>query len=156
MRECCRPNPSPLPTDARTTSGTVSSPLREVMEEGGLGRDLIEGDADELDEHDLGHRPQPACGGADGEAEKAHLRDRRVADAQRPEALEQAFGRLERSLGDGDVLTEDDDGVVSLHLVGEGLGHRLAHPQLHRARRSGSHRAINRFQFRFWNAIAVA
>ena len=101
------------------------------MEERGFGRELVEGDADELDEHDLGHRPQTACGGADGEAEEAHLRDRRVADAQRSEAFEQALGRLERSFGDGDVLTEHDDGVVSLHRVGEGVRHRLAHAQLH-------------------------
>ena len=53
-----------------------------------------------------------------------------------PKRVEQPFRRLERALGDRHVLTEDDDARVLIHLVGERLGDRLAHPHLHRTLRS--------------------
>ena len=103
----------------------------EVAELRRLGHHHVEGDAEELDEHDLDDRTQPGGGGTDGGAAEPHLGDRRVPHPGRPVLVEQTLGRLERSLGDGHVLTHQDHRRVGGHGVVEGSGDRLAHAQLH-------------------------
>ena len=47
--------------------------------------ELVERERDEVDVHDLEHRPQPRLGGADGDAADRRLADRRVEHAVAPE-----------------------------------------------------------------------
>ena len=93
----------------------------EVAQPGGLCRQLIEGHADELDEHDLDHWFESRCRCADGGAEEAHLADRRVEDTARTERLVESFRALEGPTGDGDVLAHHDHVWIALHLVVQGL-----------------------------------
>ena len=73
----------------------------------------VEGDGDEVHEHDLDDGPQPRHRCAHAGAEEGALADRGVAHALRPVAQEDA---LAQGL---DVLAEDDDPLVA--------GHRLLH-----------------------------
>ena len=52
-----------------------------VLELGGLVEDLVEADAHEVDEHQLGHGPQAGGGGTGGGTDEGALGDRRVEDA---------------------------------------------------------------------------
>ena len=98
-----------------------------VLELGRLVEDLVEADAHEVDEHQLGDRAQAGGGGADGGADEAALGDRRVQHAVAAELGHQPLGDAERAApgvllagraqAAGDVLAHDDDAVVALHLL---------------------------------------
>jgi hypothetical protein len=98
---------------------------------GGLVEDLVEADAHEVDEHQLGDRAHARGGRTDGSTDESRLRDRRVEDAVgvlRLQALggaQRAAPRLVDSRGAagtaGDVLPEHDHALVAGHL----LMHRL-------------------------------
>ena len=60
------------------------TPAGQVADLRRLGHHLVEGDAEELDEHDLDDRTEPGGGGSDGGAAEPHLGDRRVPDVPRP------------------------------------------------------------------------
>jgi hypothetical protein len=100
-------------------------PLPPARHVGDLGRgvvDLLEADADEIDEHDLDQRAHPRLGEADAHAGESHLGDRRVDDAALAEALLQPLGRAEHAPGAADVLAQAQDRLVALHLQRDGLG----------------------------------
>jgi len=92
-----------------------------------LVQQRVEANADEVDEHELGHRTQPGERGPDRRAHEAHLADRRVAHALGPEALQESTGRahdpaprlldalLLPPAAPGHVLAEDDHVGVRLH-----------------------------------------
>jgi hypothetical protein len=101
----------------------------------GLVDELIERERDEVDEHDLDHRPQARLGGADRDPARRALADRGVAHAPAPELLREPERRLIRATL-GDVLADHDHPLVGAHRLGErpvdGLDERrLGHPQLH-------------------------
>ena len=100
----------------------------------GLVVDLVERDADEVHEHQVADRTQPACGGADTHPDEAHLGDRRVDDPLLAVGVEQAVEGVEDAAVAGDVLADHDDvGVLGHELqqrLVEGLDIRdLAHRQ---------------------------
>ena len=92
--------------------------LRRLVDE------LVEGERDEVDEHDLDHRPQARLRRADRDPGDRRLADRRVADALGAELLGQPGGRAPRAAL-GDVLAEDEDALVVAHLLGQRLRDRL-------------------------------
>ena len=84
--------------------------LRELV------RDLVEADAREVGEHDLGDGAEAGDRCSERAADDRLLRDRRVADAARPEPVEEAGRRLEDASGGADVLAEQENPIVSLEL----------------------------------------
>ena len=84
-----------------------------VAELGRVVGQLVETEAEEVHEHDLGHRPQTAEGGPDGRPHDGLLGDGGVADAVGAVLGREALGHPEdAAAGIGDVLTEEDDAVV--------------------------------------------
>ena len=90
----------------------------------GLVDELVERERDEVDEHDLDHRPHAGLRGADGDTAHGRLADRRVAHALGAELLRQADRRL---VGPalGDVLADHDDALVVAHRPRQGGVHLL-------------------------------
>ena len=89
----------------------------EVAHLRGLGDDLIERDTEELREHDLDHRAEPARRCADRRTEDRGLRDRRVPHPIAPEFFEQPGRDLEDAPGVRNVFAEEDYRRVRGHLV---------------------------------------
>src|SRR3954454_12233929 len=105
-----------------------------VAELRGLVEDLVQADAHEVDEHELRDRAQARGGRAGRRAHDRRLADRRVEDAVGEPRVE-ALGDAEhaapgvvvarRAGAADDVLAEDDDRLVALHLLPERLVDRL-------------------------------
>src|SRR5450755_4303130 len=89
---------------------------------GHLVEDLVEANANEVDEHQLHNRPEPRLGRADRHAYECRLRDRRIEDSLVTESPGEPPGCSEDAAEVRDILAEDDDGVVLLHLMREQLG----------------------------------
>ena len=106
--------------------------LRRVVDE------LVGRKRQEVEEHDLDDRSQPRHRGADRRAHEGALADRRVAHAYWSEAIEQAARREERAAGARDVLAEEHDRRVAVHLLGDRVGDRFAVLQDHTCSRSAS------------------
>src|SRR5581483_11872907 len=85
----------------------------------GLMHELVHREAREVDVHELDDRPQAGERRADRRPDDAELADRRLADAGRPEGVEQSRRHLERPAVLGDVLAHDDDARIALHLETE-------------------------------------
>ena len=112
-----------------------------VAELGALVEDLVHAHAEEVDEHELGHRPEPCGGRADRRADETRLRDRCVQDALAPVLLDEALGDskdatpgvlvFEPGYGGAarHVLAHQHDGRVTCHLLVEALVDRLAEGQ---------------------------
>ena len=95
--------------------------------------DLVEGGVGEAHELQLQHRPEAGYGEAEPDADDAGLRERRVDDSLRTEALPQAVGDAEDAAGAADVLAEDQDVVVRRERLVECLVQRLCErPDRHR------------------------
>ena len=105
----------------------------DVAEFGGVVEQLVEGGADEVDVHDLGDGAEPGDGCADGSADEPGLGEGGVDDPLASEAWQQSFGDAEgaapgvggvgidvvASGAAGDVLAEQDDAWVGIHLLAE-------------------------------------
>ncbi len=93
----------------------------------GLGSrvdELVQGEREEVDEHDLQHRPLARLGRADRDAADRRLADRRVDHPLGAELLGQAGGhRVRTALGD--VLADHEHVVVGPHRLGERPVERL-------------------------------
>src|ERR1700758_1128393 len=99
--------------------------LRRLIDE------LVEGEREEVDEHDLHHRPQAGLGGADGDPAHGALADGGVEHALAAEAISQALGgQIRTSLGH--ILADHDAPLVGRHRLRQravdrldvgGLGH---------------------------------
>ena len=87
--------------------------------------DLVEADAHEVREHQLGDGSHPFGRSTDGEPDERGLGDRRVDDALRPELLQQPAGGSEDPPVRPDILTQVEDLGIHGHLGGDALGHRL-------------------------------
>src|SRR6516165_3289508 len=109
---------------------------KHVTELGGLVEDLVEADAEEIGEHQLGHRPQPSHRRPGGRTHDRRLGDRRVDHPRFAEFGEEALGHPEDAaigvalaLGGGtagDVLADYDDSRVAAHFLGKRFVERLA------------------------------
>ena len=82
-------------------------------------RDHVEGAGDEVDELHLRDRAQAHHRRPDRRADDRGLGDRRVDDALLAELAEQAVGHLEGAAVDADVLAQEEDALVALHLLEE-------------------------------------
>ena len=102
-----------------------------VAELGGLIEDLVETDAHEIDEHQVGDRPQPGRGGADRSADEGQFGDWRVEHPLASELRHQALGDAERAAprvllagragAAGDVLAHHDHARIALHFLTDRL-----------------------------------
>src|ERR1700693_2334360 len=119
-----------------------------------LGRvvhDLVVGDQRKVDGHQLDDRSQAEHRGSNRCTDKALFRDGRVDDALGPELVEEAVGDAVRAAEGADVLADEVDVLIALHLLSERLtqgdavqlfvrwsGHARGH-------QSGSPRSSGRF-----------
>jgi hypothetical protein len=78
-----------------------------------------------VQELNLGHRPHTHQRRARGRPDDARLGDRRVDDALRAEVVPKALRELKRAPVGADVLAEQEDALVVLHLLPERLTQRL-------------------------------
>ena len=125
-----------------------------VAELGRLVEDLVEADPHEVDEHQLGDRPQARGGRTHRGADEARFADRRVEHPGRSELRMQAFGDAERAApgillarragAAGDVLAHQDDPGIAGHLLGQRLVDRLSKGKLSRHRLAPLNRICRR------------
>ena len=87
--------------------------------------DLVEGATDEVHELELGDGAHAGQRGAEAGVHDGHLGDGRIHDALRAEAVDEAFGDLERAAVNADVLADAEDGRVALHLFPDALADRF-------------------------------
>jgi hypothetical protein len=83
-------------------------------------------DEDEVDRHDLDHRPEAEHRRADTGADEAFLGDRRLAHALGPVLLPQPCGDLVRALEAADLLAHQEHALVAIELLVESTPERLA------------------------------
>src|SRR6185503_8525211 len=81
----------------------------------------VHGERDEVVELDLGRRDEPGERGADGALHEEVLRDRAVDYPHRAELFVEPLRGLEHAAVDGNVLTDQEDALVALHLLVKGL-----------------------------------
>ncbi len=94
-----------------------------------LGRvvdDLVHGDEQEVEGHDLDDGALAEHRGADTRADEALLGDRGVAHAVGPEFVKQARGDLVGALEDPDLLAHDEDALVAPELLAQRQAHGFA------------------------------
>ncbi len=127
--ECVAPVASPPYTWVRTVIGAVVRARGHEAQLGGVVDELVRGDADEVHDHDLGHRQQAVHRGADRGTDDRGLGDRRVQHAVVAVFRRQARGGAGRA-GVGDVLAEQEDPLVGFHRLVEREVQRLAHRHL--------------------------
>ena len=95
---------------------------RDVPVLGGLVDERVHRQAHEVAEHDLDDRAQSADGRAERRARERELGDRRVEHARLAEALLDPRGDREHAaLLGGNILAEEHDGLVALHLLDDRL-----------------------------------
>src|SRR5262249_31570949 len=108
-----------------------------VTELGGLVINLVEADAEEVAEHQLGHGPEAGHGRPGGGAHDGRFGDRRVDHAGLAELAAQTLGDAQhaatgrhagRDAGAArDVLADDHDALIALHFLAQGFVQRLAY-----------------------------
>ncbi len=79
--------------------GAARLAAEHVAELGHLVEDLVHADADEIGEHQFGHRPQPGKRRAAGSADDGRLGNRRIDHALGAELRQQALGHAEDAAG---------------------------------------------------------
>ncbi len=106
--------------------GRGRSACGHEAELGGVVDDLVRGDADEVHDHDLGHRKQAVDRRTDRGTDDRGLRDRGVQHPVVAVLGRQPRGRAGRA-GVGDVLTEQEHPFVGFQRLVEREVQRLAH-----------------------------
>ena len=101
--------------------GAAEVAVGPVPDPGRLGHDLVERGMDEVGELDLGDGQQAVQGHPDGDPDDEGLGQRRVDDPLLAELLHEPLGDPEHAAARADVLAQDDDALVALHLVPEGV-----------------------------------
>jgi hypothetical protein len=94
-----------------------------------LGRgvdQLIHGEQGEVPGHELDHRTETDHGGPDPDAGETQLSDGRVHDPHGSELVEQSTAHLVGALIHPDLLTHEEDRVVTLHLLAKRLVQRIS------------------------------
>jgi hypothetical protein len=92
---------------------------RPVPHLGHLGHDLVEGREDEVRELDLGHRTQSVEGHPDRRTDDPGFGQGRVEHAVLAEGGLKPLRRAEHAAVQADVLPEEDNVVIALHLLAE-------------------------------------
>ena len=87
---------------------------------------LIERDERKTEGHEFDDRPQPDHGGADAHAGKTIFADRRVDDALRAEAFEQALADFVGAVVFGDFFAHQENVRIALQFFRERFVQRLA------------------------------
>jgi len=123
------PTRHPNHQPARMMSCTAAA----IAQLGGLVDELVEGRVDVVGELDLGDGLHALGGGADGEADDALLRQRRVEDALRPE-LGRQIHRGAEDAAEGDVFAEKEHALVGAEGRAEGVVDRLEEVHASRGR----------------------
>ena len=106
--------------------GDVYLSAGHVADVGGIVQDLIERHRVEAPEHELNDGADAEHGGADAQSDKTRLADRRVDDALRPEAGQQALADLISALELPHLLTHEDDVGIAFQFFGQRLIDRFA------------------------------
>ena len=99
--------------------------------------DRVERAGDEVGELVLDHRPQPDQRGTGGQAGEPGLGDGGVHHPQRPELVQETLGHLEGAAVLADVLADEEDVGITIHLVIQRQTHRL---QIRRLTRVSRHK----------------
>ena len=84
--------PEPRPVHGPDHDGRDRLAAEHVAELGRLIEDLVETDAQEVHEHQFGHRPQPGRSGAYGGADEGAFGDRRIQHPVTAEFRHQPLG----------------------------------------------------------------
>ena len=105
--------------------GDVHLPIVHIVQFAGGIEDLVQGQGDEVHEHDLHHRAQAHHRRAHGHADEAVLGDRRFLDADRAVLFEELAGHPEGPAVEPDVLADQDHVRIAGKLLVEGLVDRL-------------------------------
>jgi hypothetical protein len=105
-----------------------ASPLaaRHVEHLGRVVEDRVGRDEAERPAHELDDGLEPVHRGPDAHAREPVLGDRAVDDALGPELVEHALADLVRAVVLGDLLADQEDGLVAAHLLAHRLAQRLA------------------------------
>ena len=103
--------------------------VREVPVLRRLVDERVDDETEEVAEHDLDDGAQALDRGAERGARERELGDRRVDDPVVAEALDETRRDVEDSTG-LDVLADQDDARVALHLLGEAVADRVAEADL--------------------------
>ena len=116
--------------------GRARVAAEHVAELGGLVEDLIEADADEIDEHKLRHGAQPGRSRTRRGTDIGTFAQRRIDDAIAAELAEQPLGDAEHAAprillawcarAAGDVLAHQDDCRIPAHFLAQRLVDRRA------------------------------
>src|ERR1700691_5624925 len=109
----------------RTAEHERSRRSPTVVRRGDHVDDLVEGAPDEVHELEFGYRPQSGKSGAEGCAYDRRFRNRRVDDALRTKAVDEAVGDFERSAVNSNVLAQAKNALVAFHLLPDSLADRF-------------------------------
>ena len=82
---------------------------------------LVHSQQPEIDSHQFDYRLEPAHRSADARADNSQFGDRSVADAFFAVNGEQAVGDFERAAEVADLLAHDEDALVAVELLAQGL-----------------------------------
>src|SRR5690242_9977392 len=93
---------------------------------GGVVDDLIHGDQEEVEGHDLDDRALAHHRGADTGSDEALLGDRRVAHAVGPELVQQSCRDLVRAVERADLLAHHEHALIAAELLAQRQPDRLA------------------------------
>ena len=124
--ECCADSWWPAPPGHPDDQWHLGLAAEHVADLRRVVDDLVVRDQREVDRHHLDHRPQPEHRGADGGADDDLLGDGRVDHTLGAELVEEAVGHAIGAAELADVLADQVDGVVALHLLAERLTQRDA------------------------------
>src|SRR5216684_6225951 len=92
-----------------------------VMNLGGVVDDLIDREQAEIDRHQLDNWLEPAHRGADSGADYREFRNRRVTDALFAVDSKQPVGDLECAAEVTDLLAHDEDALIAVEFIAQGL-----------------------------------
>src|SRR6266571_4250204 len=102
-----------------------------VARGGDVVREHVVGAGDEVDELHLRHRAHAHVGRPGRRADDCRLRDRSVDDACLAELLGEALGHLERAAIRPDILPQNEDAGIALHLFPQPLAQGFEVGHLH-------------------------
>src|SRR6266853_2968336 len=115
---------------------------------GDIVREHVVRARDEVDELHLRHGTQTHVRRTGRRADNGGLRDRRIDDTRFAELLREAIGDLEGAAVEPDVLAEDEDALVALHLLPQALAQRFEECDFGHQRVSGATRSPIRISTR--------
>ena len=105
--------------------GHLGLAAEHVVHLGGLVKELVKGDADEVHKHQFGHGAQTGCGSAGGSAHNGAFRNGGVAHAAFAKLVKKALSHAKAAAKLAHVFTDDEHVFVPLHLLTHGIVKRL-------------------------------